>query len=154
MTAATSRTADHSGARCGGTSGVSRRSLAPVRVFLVEDSQLLCERIVSAITVPGRIEVIGQAATEGAAIQGVAALRPEVIIIDIRLHEGNGVNVLRSISRMRESFAPTLIMLTNYAIPEYEKECLAMGADYFFDKATEFDRVNDVLEELACGRGS
>jgi DNA-binding NarL/FixJ family response regulator len=98
--------------------------------------------------------VIGQAATEGAAIQGVAALRPEVIIIDIRLHEGNGVNVLRSISRMRESFAPTLIMLTNYAIPEYEKECLAMGAHYFFDKATEFDRVSDVLEELACGRGS
>src|SRR5688572_30705715 len=106
-----------------GRSSLSR--LAPLRVFLVEDSQLLCEKIVDAITDPGRIEVIGQAATEGAAIEGVSGHHPDVVIIDIRLREGNGVNVLRSVSQMRWPDPPTLIVLTNYAIPEYSNECLA-----------------------------
>lgn len=128
------------------------RYLAPVRVFLVEDSPLLCEKIVEEISDEGRVEVVGQAGTEGAAMRRVGDARPDVVIIDIRLREGNGVNVLRFIAGMRWLERPVLIVLTSYAIAEYERECRALGADYFFDKATEFERVGEVLQSLADER--
>jgi DNA-binding NarL/FixJ family response regulator len=128
-------------------------SLAPLRVYLVEDSVLLCQKIVEQLTDPGRIEVTGQAETEGAAIQSIRDSRPDAVIVDIRLREGSGVNVVRSIARAkRPGDPPTVIVLTNYPVPEYYAECLAMGADYFFDKSTEFERVGEVLQELAANR--
>jgi DNA-binding NarL/FixJ family response regulator len=39
-------------------------------------------------------------------------------------------------------------MLTNFAHDQYRKKCLQLGADYFFDKTTEFDRVIEVLRQL------
>jgi DNA-binding NarL/FixJ family response regulator len=45
-----------------------------------------------------------------------------------------------------------VIVLTNYAIPQYRDRSLALGADYFFDKSREYDRVRNVLEELAGAR--
>ena len=134
-------------------SRLAGRSLAPLRVYLVEDSSLLCQRIVEQLTDPGRIEVTGQAGTEGAAIRSIRQSRPDAVIVDIRLREGNGVNVVRSIAQAkRPGEPPTVIVLTNYPVPEYYAECLAMGADYFFDKSTEFDRVGEVLDDLAANR--
>jgi DNA-binding NarL/FixJ family response regulator len=128
-------------------------SLAPLRVYVVEDSTLLCQKIVEELTDPGRIEVTGQAGTESAAIRDIRSTRPDAVIVDIRLREGSGVNVVRAIAQAkRPAEPPTLIVLTNYPVPEYYAECLAMGADYFFDKSTEFDRVGEVLQELAANR--
>ncbi|HKA38880.1 MAG TPA: response regulator [Burkholderiales bacterium] len=127
--------------------------LAPLRVYLVEDSALLCERMVELLTDPGRIEFAGQAETEGAAVAGISECRPDAVIVDIRLREGNGVNVLRSVAHKKmPGEPPTMIVLTNYAVPEYYAECIAMGADYFFDKSTEFHRVGEVLQDLAADR--
>lgn len=127
--------------------------LAPLRVYLVEDSALLCEKMVELLTEPGRIEFTGQAETEGAAIKGIRDSHPDAVIVDIRLREGNGVNVLRSIAHKKlPGEPPTVIVLTNYAIPEYYAECIAMGADYFFDKSSEFHRVGEVLQDLAADR--
>ena len=128
-------------------------SLAPLRVYLVEDSALLCEKMVELLTDPGRIEFTGQAETEGTAIKGIRDSHPDAVIVDIRLREGNGVNVLRSIAHKKlPGEPPTVIVLTNYAVPEYYAECIAMGADYFFDKSTEFHRVGEVLQDLAADR--
>jgi DNA-binding NarL/FixJ family response regulator len=132
---------------------LSAGSLAPLRVYVVEDSVLLCQKIVEQLTDPGRIEVTGHAGTEGAAIRDIRDSCPDAVIIDIRLREGSGINVVRSVAQAkRPGEPPTLIVLTNYPVPEYYAECIAMGADYFFDKTTEFDRVGEVLQELAANR--
>jgi len=47
-----------------------------------------------------------------------------------------------------------VIVLTNYAFPQYRAKSLALGADHFFDKAREYHRVREVLEELASRRAS
>jgi hypothetical protein len=41
-----------------------------------------------------------------------------------------------------------VIMLTNYPYPQYRKKCLGLGADYFFDKSTEFEKVTELFKQL------
>lgn len=132
--------------------GEALSRLAPLRVFLVEDSALLRDRIVQAVSMPGRIEVVGHADTEKTAIDGINRCLPDAVIVDIQLREGSGLSVLSSVTQMIWIRLPVLIVLTNHALPEYAKACRALGADYFFDKSTEFEHVDSVLQSLADHR--
>jgi len=50
--------------------------------------------------------------------------------------------------------APLVIIFANYPYPQYRKKCKQAGADFFFDKATEFQRINEVLKMLSRTPGS
>ncbi len=126
----------------------------PLRVFLVEDSVLLRETMIRTVTDPGRIEVVGCADSEDQAIDGINRSLPDVVIVDICLRDGNGLNVLRSVSQMIWIRLPVLIVLTNFPYPEYARECRRLGADYFFDKSTEFGDAGDLLETLAAQKSA
>lgn len=63
---------------------------------------------------------------------------------------GNGIDVLQNIKKSKP--APIVIMLTNYPYLQYRKKCMKAGAEYFFDKASEFEKVNEVLENLILSR--
>jgi DNA-binding NarL/FixJ family response regulator len=125
---------------------------ALLRLFLVEDSALLRETVTNAISDPGRIEVVGHAVTESLAVAGINRCLPDVVVVDLCLREGNGLNVLRLVSQMIWIRLPVLIVLTNHPHPEFEKACRTLGADYFFDKSTEFDEFSDLLKKLAGGK--
>jgi CheY-like chemotaxis protein len=64
---------------------------------------------------------------------------------------GNGIDTLEAAKTRCP--AVVVIMLTAYAYPQYRKRCREAGAEYFFDKATEFERVADVLVELQQQQG-
>ena len=81
------------------------------------------------------------------ALAEMRARRPDAVILDIRLPGINGIELLRRIKR--EHPATRVMMLTNYPYPKYRQQSLAAGADYFFQKATEFDKIPDVLKSLA-----
>ena len=70
----------------------------------------------------------------------------DVVILDIRMPGGNGLDVLRRVKL--EHNAPNVIVLTNYSLQEYKEAAMKLGADYFFDKSTEFEKVRMVLNEL------
>lgn len=89
------------------------------------------------------IRMAWQAQNASEAIAAFQQLRPEVAILDIQMPDGCGIDVLAHIKK--ESPQTTVIMLTNYPLPPFRKCCLAAGADYFFDKSTEFEKVIDVL---------
>lgn len=123
-------------------------SSSPLRIFLVEDSILLRDTVIRAVTDPGRIEVVGHADAEREAVEGINRCLPDVVIVDICLRDGNGLNVLRSVSQMIWIRLPLLIVLTNHPYPEYAQACRKLSADYFFDKSTEFEDVGNLLETL------
>jgi DNA-binding NarL/FixJ family response regulator len=78
----------------------------------------------------------------------VIAHRPQVMIADIQLREGNGMNVLNAV---RETCPDTkVIILTNFPYPQYRRKCQEAGADYFFDKATEFMKVPEIIQTMAA----
>jgi DNA-binding NarL/FixJ family response regulator len=117
-----------------------------LKVLIVDDSALLRERIAGLISEIKGVELAGQAGDAQAALESIRRLRPDVVLLDIRMPKGNGIGVLVQIKH--EPFPPTVIMFTAFPYPQYRQKCLEAGADYFFDKATEFERVTSLLETL------
>ena len=122
-----------------------------LRVFLVEDSVSLRERLGDFLTEPGKIEMIGFAATESDAVRELSMQPVDVAIVDLNLKEGTGLGVIESIRAQHAKAPPTIIVLTNYAFPEFEAACLERGADYFFDKSTQFGAVKVLLQSIRRG---
>ena len=117
-----------------------------VRVFIVDDSAIIRERLNTILSELKGIEIIGQAKGSTEAEEAIPKLKPDVVILDIRMHGGNGIEVLKNIKKDKNS--PLVIMLTNYPYPQYRKKCKDAGANFFFDKSTEFEKVIEVFKRL------
>jgi len=121
-----------------------------MKVLIVDDSKIVCNGLQKMLTgIPG-VKISGQAHNGKDAITSVTELKPDVVILDIRLPDLSGIDVLIDI---REKNLPTrVIMLTNYPYPQYRKKCEELGADYFFDKVTEIDEIPNLIKELAINK--
>lgn len=121
-----------------------------MRVMVVDDSSVIRERLVVMLSNIPSADVVGVAATAEDALGSVVRLRPDVVVLDIRMP---GMSGLDALPRFRELVpAATVIVLTNYPQDQYRSECLAAGASFFLDKSKEFRRFRDLLVELAEGR--
>jgi DNA-binding NarL/FixJ family response regulator len=118
-----------------------------MKVFLVDDSAIVLEKLAALISGIDGVEIAGQALNARDAIEFIVKLKPDVVILDIRLNGGgNGMDVLKPIKN--EIPPPIVIMLTNYPYPQYREKCQALGADYFFDKVTEIEKIYDTFKQL------
>jgi DNA-binding NarL/FixJ family response regulator len=122
---------------------------SPVRVFIVEDSPLIRKRIIDNLQSLGGFDVVGFAEGESAAVAAIAETKPDVVITDIRLKEGNGIEVVRQVRQKDFTSRPKIYVLSNYANPEYRHQCELVGADDFFDKSGEYDRFLETLQHFA-----
>jgi DNA-binding NarL/FixJ family response regulator len=118
-----------------------------LKVFIADDSELMRERLVAMLAELPGIEIVGQARDGLEAIDLIPKLQPDVVILDIRMPGRNGIDVLNEIKG--HDPAPLVIMFTNYPYPQYRDKCLKAGADFFFDKATDFEKLMQVLTTLA-----
>jgi DNA-binding NarL/FixJ family response regulator len=116
-----------------------------LRVFLVEDSVIVLERLSSTIAQIGATEIVGHADAEAPAIDAIRRLEPDVVVTDIRLRSGSGIAVVRAAKRMALPVVPVVIVLTNDASGACAQECARAGADHFFDKSRDLHRVARLL---------
>jgi len=117
-----------------------------MKVLIVDDSKIVCERLQHMLMHIADVEIVGPAHNAQDAITSIAESNPDVVILDIRLPGLSGIDVLKDI---RDKKLPIrVIMLTNYPYPQYRKKCEELGADYFFDKVTEIERVTEVVQHL------
>lgn len=121
-----------------------------MKVFLVEDSEVVRQRLTGSLREIGSVDVVGEAHSERDAIEGIRAAQPDAAIVDLQLKKGNGMNVLTAVRSQNASIL--LIVLTNFAYPQYRSKCMASGADFFFDKSSEFVKVAELLQERACAQ--
>lgn len=108
-----------------------------LRLYLVESSQVLQTRMTQLFEESAHAQVVGIAADAHAAIDGICALTPDVVIVDIRLRTGTGFDVLKSLGAMDAKRRPTCIVLAGDPDPAYRLEAARLGAHYFFDKPQE-----------------
>lgn len=83
--------------------------------------------------------------TRRAAQALIRRCHPQGVILDIRLNDSNGFDVLRQVKR--EPGAPVVIMPTSFPSTKARQECRALGGGFFFDKATEFEGAIEVLTD-------
>jgi DNA-binding NarL/FixJ family response regulator len=118
------------------------------KVFIVEDSPIIRERLLALL---GSIEgaaAIGQASRAGEAIDGILALQPDAVVLDLKLADGSGFDVLRAVHERAPGIE--LYMLSNFAAEPYRRMAARLGARDFFDKSNEFQRVREVLAARAA----
>jgi len=118
-----------------------------MKVLIADDSAIMRERLKAMLSEITELENISQAKDSLEAIRTFEKLHPEVVILDIRMPGGSGIDVLREIKKGNQP--PLVVVLTNYPYPQYRRKCIDAGADFFFDKSTEFDKVTEVLKQLS-----
>ena len=118
-----------------------------LKVFISDDSEMIRGRLANFLlgTVRG-IEIVGDAANSVETVSRIGALSPDVAILDLWMGERNNLEVLTKLRRSQPGLF--LMVLTNDASPPVRDKCLALGADCFFDKSTEFENARDVLRDL------
>ena len=121
-----------------------------MKVFIADDSREIRNRIITMLSDIETIDMIGQAENVEDAINSIRKINPDVVILDIRMPGGSGIDVLENIDKRNR--VPVVIMLTNYPYPQYRKKCMDAGADFFFDKSGEFEKVIEVVSGISADR--
>jgi DNA-binding NarL/FixJ family response regulator len=118
-----------------------------IKVFVADDSIVLRERVLEMLRdIPG-VEVLGCAEDGLHAIDCIRRLGPDIVILDIQMPRGNGLDVLKNIRHDGEG-RPKVIIFTNFPYPQYRKRALESGAEFFFDKTTEFEKLRDLFGQF------
>jgi DNA-binding NarL/FixJ family response regulator len=120
------------------------------KVFLVENSALLLNRLTELLgRLPGTL-IVGHASGALEAVDAILATRPDVVVLDLKLAQGTGFDVLIEL----HDKAPDIdcYMLTNFSSEPYRRQAARLGAQDFFDKTNEFERVRDVVAQRAANQ--
>ena len=122
----------------------------PIRVFLLDDHEVVRRGLKDLLEVEGEFEVVGEASTAAEALARVPAVRPQVAVLDVRLPDGDGVSVCRDLrSRMPEL---ACLMLTSFADDEALFDAIMAGAaGYLLKQVGGLDLVGAVRTVAAGG---
>lgn len=118
-----------------------------LRIYLVEDSPAILERLEALLATIEGARTVGRARRASEAIEGILAEHPDLVVLDLKLAEGSGFDVLRAV----RGAAPGIdvYMLTNFASEPYRRLAERLGARNLFDKTTEFERVREAILDRA-----
>lgn len=114
------------------------------RVLIVEDSKVLVERLRETFAALDNVEVIDAVDEEGRAVEAVKSGNVDAIVLDLQLRVGTGFGVVQRLGSER----PTIIVFTNYVLPEYERRAKDLGIRYFLNKSADYERLPQLLQEL------
>jgi DNA-binding NarL/FixJ family response regulator len=120
------------------------------RVYIVDDSAAIRVRLTEMLSRMERVCVVGEADSAREAVAGILRMRPDSVLLDLNLMGRTGIDVMRSVL----SLAPGIVfvVLTNHPEAQYRRAATQAGASYFLDKSREFDRVREVIAEIAATR--
>ncbi|WP_149181949.1 response regulator transcription factor [Streptomyces sp. TRM49041] len=124
-------------------SSTGQGTKAPVRVFLLDDHEVVRRGVHDLLNDESDLTVVGEAATAEQALVRVPALRPDVAVLDVRLPDGDGVSVCRELRSRMPDLA--CLMLTSFDDEEALLDAIMAGASgYVLKQITGTDLVNAV----------
>jgi len=129
--------------------------MKPVNVLIMDDAAVVRKLIVDLLSEIKDVATIFQAEDAASAVRLFSQYKPEIAILDIKVPGSNGlkngIDVLKALKNASPSAA--VIMLTNHANAKYSAECKQAGADFFFDKSREFDKLPAAIVEAVRRNG-
>ncbi|MFS0885826.1 response regulator [Aeromicrobium sp. 179-A 4D2 NHS] len=121
-----------------------------IRVFLLDDHEVVRRGVADLLEDSEAIEVVGQAGTVAEAATGIAETRPDVAVLDARLPDGSGIDLCRSIRLRTKSIA--VLILTSYEDDEALFEAIMAGASGFVLKQVRGNDLVDAVQRVAAGQ--
>lgn len=112
-------------------------SAPTLRVFLADDSGPIRARVAGMLAPAAT--VVGEGETPQDCIAGILATHPDVVVLDVQLDGGQGLQVLRAVRSAQPRIA--FVVFSNNSQPAYRKRYIDAGASRFLDKSTEFDQL-------------
>ena len=107
---------------------------------------MIRERIAEMVQVIVGVDLVGAYEDATSAIKSIRDAAPNVVLLDIKLRDSNGMQVMDHI--VQNKIETKVIVLTNYAEPQYRELLLRQGAHAVLDKSNEFHRVKELLLPL------
>ncbi len=121
-----------------------------IRVFLLDDHEIVRRGVRDLLEDSGRIRVVGEAGTAADALSRIPPTRPEVAVLDVRLPDGDGVTVCREVrSRYPEI---QCLMLTSFSDDEALFQAIMAGASGYLLKQIKGPDIVDAIERVAKGQ--
>ena len=120
------------------------------RVLICDDHEVVREGLRGLISRQAGMSVVGEAGTVAESIEAAARAKPDVVIMDVRLPDGSGVEACRAIREARPE--TRVIMLTSYADDEALFASIIAGAAGYLLKQTRGQAVVDAITAVAAGR--
>ena len=120
-----------------------------IRVLLVDDQPLLRTGFRLILQSEPDLEVVGEAADGEVALAQVAALRPDVVLMDIRMPRMDGIEATRRLNRLEDP--PSVLVLTTYDLDEHVVESLRAGASGFLLKDVPADELVQAVRVVHSG---
>lgn len=104
-----------------------------MKILLVDDNELIQVRLSRSIKKLYDDCIIHKAADCEEALSIFVKINPDLVILDISLPDGSGIDLLRTMKK--ENPNVTIFMFTNYGTEEFKKSCIELGADGFLEKS-------------------
>ncbi len=121
-----------------------------LRVFIAEDSADCQNRLIHLLEATAVARIEGCAETVQDATREVLELKPDVLVLDLLLRDGSGLDVLRAAAALIP--AMRVAVVTNNATEQYRRACKMAGAHAFLDKSLDIDRLPGLLRQWAAER--
>ncbi|GAB4251938.1 MAG: two-component system response regulator MnoR [Thermoleophilia bacterium] len=122
----------------------------PIRLLLVDDHQIVTEGLKYTLELEPDLEVVGQAETGDQALKLVQQLRPDLVLLDLKLRGETGADVCRRIRQADPDAA--VVILTTYMEEESLVECIMAGARGYVIKDVELDELKRIIRRVASGQ--
>ena len=124
-----------------------------IRVLVVDDQELIRSGFKAILSTYPQIEVVGIAKDGLEAVQAASALKPDVVLMDIRMPNMDGIEAARSITENPALKDVHILMLTTFDIDEYVYDALNAGASGFLLKDSDSDEMVRAIEIINRGDG-
>jgi two-component system, NarL family, response regulator DevR len=121
-----------------------------VRVFLLDDHEIVRRGVKELLETEGDLEVVGEAGTAAEALARIPPTRPDVAVLDVRLPDGDGVQVCREIRSAHPEIQ--CLMLTSFADDEALFQAIMAGASGYVLKQIKGADVVEAVRSVAAGR--
>ncbi len=115
-------------------------------MIIADDSTIMLDRLQQLLLGLKGVELVGAFGNGTDALSALQMLKPDLAILDNKMPGMKGVDIIREIRK--EDSKMKLVLLTFYTDTYYREQAMNAGADYFFSKSDDFEKIPELVDQL------
>jgi two-component system response regulator DevR len=121
-----------------------------IRLIIADDHEVTRVGLRTLLAACPQFEIVGETASAAETLETVARLKPDLLLLDVRLPDGSGIEVCRNLQRL--DLDTKVLVLTSYANEDLVSDAIAAGADGYLLKEIHGDNLIQAIQDVAAGK--